>query len=33
MEAQLLAEGIAVRDHQIVDFDRHFWDPNVELAL
>ena len=33
MEDQLMAEGIAVSDHQVVDFDKHFWDPNVELAL
>lgn len=33
MEAALIAEGIQVKDHQIVDFEKYLWDPSVELAL
>lgn len=33
MEASLLAEGIEVKDDQIVNFEKYFWDPSVELAL
>ena len=31
MEASLIAEGIQVIDDQIQEFEKHFWDPNVEL--
>ena len=31
MQQQLEAEGIRVEDDQIQDFNRHFWDPMVEL--
>ncbi len=31
MEALLKKEGITVKDDVIVDFDKHFWDPSVEL--
>lgn len=33
MDAMLAAEGITVIDDKIQDFDKYFWDPNVELAL
>jgi methylated-DNA-protein-cysteine methyltransferase-like protein len=28
MENRLKKEGIRVKDDKIVDFDKHFWDPN-----
>lgn len=31
MEQLLEEEGITVKEDQIVDFRRHFWDPSVEL--
>lgn len=31
MQQLLEAEGIRVEDNAVVDFDKHFWDPNVEL--
>lgn len=31
MQQLLENEGIQVRDNQIVDFQKHFWDPAVEL--
>lgn len=33
MEELLLAEGIEVRDDQIIDFKKKYWDPTTELAL
>ena len=33
MAASLEAEGVRVENDQVVDFDKHYWDPNVELAL
>ncbi|MES2798759.1 MAG: MGMT family protein [Bacteroidota bacterium] len=33
MEHRLLKEGILVKDDQIIDFKKHFWDPTIELAL
>lgn len=33
MDAQLMAEGIEVKDDQIVNFEQYFWDPNKELQL
>jgi methylated-DNA-protein-cysteine methyltransferase-like protein len=32
MEQLLQAEGIVVKDNQIVDFKAHFWDPLTELS-
>lgn len=32
MQQLLEAEGIRVEDNAVVDFDKHFWDPNVELV-
>jgi methylated-DNA-protein-cysteine methyltransferase related protein len=29
----LSAEGILVKDNQIVDFAKKFWDPAIELAI
>ena len=31
MQQLLESEGIRVSDNQIADFQRHFWDPNLEL--
>lgn len=32
MEQLLQNEGIPVQEDQVVDFDRYFWDPTVELT-
>ena len=31
MQERLEVEGITIRDHQVVDFDAHFWNPSTEL--
>ncbi len=33
MQELLEAEGIQVVDNQIVDFEKHFWNPMIELAM
>jgi methylated-DNA-protein-cysteine methyltransferase-like protein len=33
MQEALEAEGIIIKEDVIQDFQKHFWDPNVELAL
>ncbi len=33
MEQSLTEEGVIVKEDKVEDFDRLFWDPNVELAL
>ena len=33
MEKSLKKEGIKVKNDQIVDFDKHFWDPVKELGF
>jgi len=33
MQELLEAEGIQVVDDQIVDFEKHFWNPMIELAM
>lgn len=33
MEELLLQEKIVVKEEKIVDFEKHFWDPGIELAL
>jgi methylated-DNA-protein-cysteine methyltransferase-like protein len=33
MQEYLEAEGIRVVDDQICDFEKHFWNPMVELAM
>ena len=33
MQELLEAEGITIIDDQIVDFEKHFWDPMIELDL
>lgn len=33
MQDLLEAEGVKVKNDQIVDFEKHFWDPMVELGL
>lgn len=32
MQQLLENEGIKIRDNQVVDFEKHFWDPAVELS-
>lgn len=31
MQQLLENEGIVVKDNQIIDFEKHFWDPMIEL--
>lgn len=33
MKELLEAEGIKVKEDQIIDFKKHFWDPMTELGL
>ncbi len=33
MQELLEAEGFTIENNQIQNFDKHFWDPNVELVL
>ena len=33
MEAALRKEGIKVKNDQVVDFEKHFWDPLKELGF
>ena len=33
MQQLLENEGIQVVDNQIIDFEKHFWDPAIELSL
>jgi methylated-DNA-protein-cysteine methyltransferase-like protein len=33
MEDVLMKEGVKVKDDQVVDFQKHFWDPATELVL
>ena len=33
MQELLEAEGISVIDNQICDFENHFWNPLIELAM
>ena len=33
MQELLEAEGITVVDDQIIDFQKHFWNPLIELAM
>ncbi|MBD0284497.1 MAG: MGMT family protein [Flavisolibacter sp.] len=33
MQELLEAEGVAVKDDQVVDFEKRFWDPVKELAF
>ncbi|MDP4595435.1 MAG: MGMT family protein [Crocinitomicaceae bacterium] len=33
METLLLAEGIQIKENQIQDFEKVFWDPALELGL
>ena len=33
MEESLFRENIKVKKDSIVDFKKHYWDPNIELAL
>jgi len=31
MEQLLISEGISVENNQVVEFDKHFWNPMIEL--
>ena len=33
MKELLEKEGIKIKDDQVQNFEKHFWDPNIELAL
>jgi methylated-DNA-protein-cysteine methyltransferase-like protein len=33
MQELLEKEGVKVKDNQVVDFDKKFWDPVKELGL
>ena len=33
MEDLLKAENVQVLDDKVVDFDKHYWDPTIELKL
>lgn len=33
MQRRLEQEGIHVKDDKILNFEKHFWDPSVELTL
>lgn len=33
MQELLEAEGIVIKEDQVVDFSKHFWDPTLELGL
>lgn len=33
MEERLAQEGIEVKDNQVVEFNRLFWNPSIELAM
>lgn len=33
MEERLRKDGVKVKDDQVVDFRKIFWDPNIELGL
>lgn len=33
MQQLLEAEGLRIVDDQILDFEKHFWDPALELSL
>lgn len=33
MEELLLKEKIAVKEEKIIDFEKYYWDPNIELML
>jgi methylated-DNA-protein-cysteine methyltransferase-like protein len=33
MQELLESEGIKVENNQVVDFEKHFWDPMIELGL
>ncbi|MCZ2443917.1 MAG: MGMT family protein [Flavobacteriales bacterium] len=33
MQEALEKEGIKIKNNKVQDFDKHFWDPMVELAL
>ncbi|CAM9972188.1 unnamed protein product [Chrysoparadoxa australica] len=33
MQELLEAEGLKIKNNQVVDFQKHFWDPNLEIKL
>ncbi|MEQ8881387.1 MAG: MGMT family protein [Cyclobacteriaceae bacterium] len=33
MQELLQKEGVKVKDDQVMDFDKHFWDPTSEIGI
>ena len=33
MQEKLEQEGVSIKNDEIISFEKHFWDPNIELAL
>ena len=33
MQEALEAEGVVIHDDKVLHYEKHFWDPNIELAL
>ncbi|MBL4624536.1 MAG: MGMT family protein [Flavobacteriales bacterium] len=33
MQRKLENEGVVIRDNQIINFAKHFWDPMIELSI
>lgn len=33
MQERLEQEGVSIKNDEIINFEKHFWDPNIELAL
>ncbi|MFC2118576.1 MGMT family protein [Bacteroidota bacterium] len=33
MKDMLESEGVAIKNDKVVDFEKHFWDPNKELKI
>lgn len=33
MQEALEAEGVVIKDDEVLHYEKHFWDPNIELAL
>ncbi len=33
MEQLLTSEGITVENDRIIDFEKHFWNPRIELGI
>ncbi len=33
MAALLILEGLLIQNNQVINFNKHFWDPTIELSL